>query len=325
MRQAVLKWLDVESEYDIDNVVISTGAKQCLFNIFLALCNPGDNILLESAPWVSYEPLAISATTSPVLVLPRENDNMLVAVRDLERNLKRRPHSRLFLVNNPCNPTAQLYDKEHINALLELCAEHKVYMVLDRLYWKIVFDGREYPEPTITEKTKPWLIQVDGLSKNWRRTGGLRIGWSVAPKDVSVAMTNLQSHYTSGAAMPTQYAALAALEEPYSQELVADLEAKRNLIREHARDMPCVIIWPTPATFYSFWDVEPSFGKRTPDGQVIETSTDLANYLANTVGVITASGEGFFQNGYLRLSFATSDQDIIDGMKVTREALSALA
>ena len=155
LRQAVLKWLNLEDEYSIDNVVISTGAKQCLFNILLSVCNPGDTILLESAPWVSYEPLAISAITSPVLVIPRETNNMLVSVIDLERNLRRRPHSRLFLINNPCNPTAQLYEQEHINDLLQICAEYGVYMVLDRLYWKIMFDGRKYPEPYINETTKP--------------------------------------------------------------------------------------------------------------------------------------------------------------------------
>ena len=94
---------------------------------------------------------------------------------------------------------------------------------------------------------------------------------------------------------------------------------------EHMKDMPHVNIWPTPATFYSFWDCEPVFGKTTPEGQVIANSTDLSNYLAQRAGVITASGEGFFQNGYLRWSFATSDEDIINGMKATREALSVLA
>jgi aspartate aminotransferase len=325
LRRAVLKWLNLEDQYDIDNVVISTGAKQCLFNVFLAVCNPGDNILLESAPWVSYEPLAISATASPVLVIPREHDNMLVSVADLERNLRRRPHSRLFLINNPCNPTAQLYEEAHINALLDVCAAYGVYMVLDRLYWKIMYDGRKYPEPVINDRTKPWLIQVDGLSKNWRRTGGLRIGWSVAPTDVSRGMTNLQSHYTSGAAVPTQYAALAALTTPYDDEMVRDLQRKRNLLIEHMKDMPHVKTWPTPATFYSFWDCTPAFGKRTPDGQTINNSTELCRYLAQRAGVITASGEGFFQDGYLRWSFATSDEDIIEGMKATREALSALA
>lgn len=324
LRQAVLKWLNLEDEYTIDNVVISTGAKQCLFNTLLSVCNPGDTILLESAPWVSYEPLAVSAITAPVLVIPRETDNMLVSVTDLERNLRRRPHSRLFLINNPCNPTAQLYDEQHINDLLNVCAEYGVYMVLDRLYWKVMFDGKQYPEPVINEKTKPWLIQVDGLSKNWRRTGGLRIGWSVAPTDVASAMANLQSHYTSGAAVPTQYAALAALSTPYDYEMVEDLERKRNLLTEHMKDMPHVKIWPTPATFYSFWDCTSVFGRTTPDGTTIKSSTDLATYLAKEAGVITASGEGFFQDGYLRWSFATSDEEIISGMKATREALSSL-
>ena len=324
-RQAVLRWLGLESDYSIENVVISTGAKQCLFNIFLSVCNPGDTILFESAPWVSYEPLALASTTTPVLVIPRKSDRLKVSVEDLQRNLRRRPHCRLFLVNNPCNPTAQMYSQTEINELLDVCVEHGVFMVLDRLYWKVMFDGRTYPEPVINERTKPWLIQVDGLSKNWRRTGGLRIGWSVAPADVAHAMTNIQSHYTAGPAVPTQRAALAALTAVYDAEMVTDLQNKRDLLHRELEGIPYLKVWPTPATFYSFWDVRETFGKHAPGGRVIASSDDLAAYLCKDAGVVTASGGGFFQDGYLRLSFATPDDEIIGGMKAVRRALEALS
>lgn len=324
LRQAILRWLDLEKSYGIEDVVVSTGAKQSLFNIFLAICNPGDTMFFDAAPWVSYEPLALTATAAPVLVLPKHDEHMKVTARDLERNLERRPHARAFLVNNPCNPTAQLYDEREINDLLDVCARREVYFILDRLYWRILFDGRKFPEPRIDERTKRWLIQVDGLSKNWRRTGGLRIGWTVAPRDVSAAMINLQSHYTAGPAVPTQRAALAALDIPYDDEMVRDLQKKRDLLRREAEGIPHVNVWPTPATFYSFWDVRGTFGRATPEGGLIASSDDLAEYLVRHAGVVTASGKAFFQDGYLRLSFATPDEEIVAGMRAAREALAAL-
>jgi aspartate aminotransferase len=325
LRESVLRWLGLEDRYSIGNVVINTGAKQGLFNIFLTLCNPADAVLFEAAPWVSYQPLAVAAYGFPVMVLAREPGSRLkVTPADLERNLQMRPHARLFLLNNPVNPTGQLYDEGEVEALLRICVEHRIYFVLDRLYWRLLYDGRTYPEPRLDDETRPWLIQIDGMSKNFRRTGGLRIGWTIAPDDVATAMINLQSHYTSGPATPTQRAAQAALDHPYDLSMVADLQRKRDLLTEHARGTPHVEIWPTPATFYSFWDVRGAFGRTTPSGKVLRTSNDVSEYLVTDGGVITASGTGFLQEGFLRLSFATSDATIVDGMAAAKRAFSAL-
>jgi aspartate aminotransferase len=327
LRAAVLKWLNLESHYGPENVIVSAGAKQSLFNIFLALCNPADCVLFDACPWVSYQPLATAAYAFPVQVLPIKNQDLTLKVTadDLKRNLDMRPHAKLFLLNSPVNPTAQIYSSEEVNSLLGVCAERHVFFVLDRLYWRIVFDGMTYPEPRIDAQTRPWLIQVDGLSKNFRRTGGLRIGWCVAPSDVADAMANLQSHYTAGPATPTQRAALAAITAPYSSDMVVELQAKRDLLRLEAQDMPWVDVWRTPASFYSFWDVRKTFGKKTPQGGTICSSDDLARYLLTEAGVVTASGSGFMQDGYLRLSFATPEDQIIGGMLATRQALSLLA
>ncbi len=326
LRKAVLKWLDIEKHYGIENVIISSGAKQSLFNIFLATCNPSDCVLFDSAPWVSYLPLAVASYAFPVQVLSliRKDKDLKVTATDLERNLRMRPFAKLFLLNNPVNPTAQLYDAEEIEALLQVCVSHKIFFVLDRLYWRLLFDGRKFPNPRIDEETKPWVIQVDGMSKNFRRTGGLRIGWAVAPTDIAKAMVNLQSHYTSGPATPTQCTALAAITRPYRGGLRGELQAKRDLLMRSAADMPHVVIWKTPATFYSFWDVRKCFGKKTPEGKNIRTSDDVSEYLCTKAGVITASGTGFMQDGYLRLSFATPKEDIIKGMQAAKAVLKAL-
>lgn len=326
LRVAALQWLGLGASYGPQDVVITTGAKQSLFNIFLAVCNPADCVLLDAAPWVSYQPLAVSAYAFPVMVLPEEDGRLLkITARDVERNLRMRPETRLLLINNPCNPTGQLYNAEEVEELLATCVRHRVFFVLDRLYWRLLFDGRSYPEPRIDEETKPWVIQVDGISKNFRRTGGLRIGWTIAPTDVAQAMANLQSHYTSGPTIPAQHAALAAVTHPYSWELRDALERKRGLLHRESRGIPHVEVWPTPATFYSFWDVRRSFGSKTPDGRALTCSDDVAEYLVRAAGVVTASGQAFMQDGYLRLSFAIADEQIVDGMRAAARAFAALS
>jgi len=325
LRREVLTWLGLEGSYEPDEVVITSGAKQSLFNIFLAVCNPADCVLFDAAPWVSYQPLAVGAYAFPVMVVPRSDDRRLkVTAEDLRRNLDLRPSAKLFLLNNPCNPTAQLYDAGEVEALVEVCVERRIYFVLDRLYWRILFDGATYPEPRIDETTRPWLIQVDGLSKNFRRAGGLRIGWSVAPRDLARAMTNLQSHYTAGPAIPAQHVALAALRADYEDELRVDLERKRDVMATWADRLPGVRVWPTPATFYSFWDVSGLIGKRTADGRELRGAEDVAVYLIEEAGVVTAAGAAFLQEGFLRISFAVPDDELEAGLVAAAEALARL-
>jgi len=324
LRRAVLRWLGLEGVYGAEDVVITTGAKQALLNTFMAIANPADVFLFDAAPWVSYQPLAVMAYATPVMVLPRSGNRLLIEPDDLERNIRMRPHARMFLLNNPVNPTAQMYDAATVAELARVCARHGVYFVLDRLYWKLVFDGGGFPEPPLTDEVLPWLVQIDGMSKNFRRAGGLRIGWSVGPRDLTRAMVNLQSHYTSGPSVPRPRAALAALESSYDFTLVSDLQRKRDLLLDAARRMPHVEVWQTPATFYSFWDVTGAFGLRTPEGKQLADSDDVAAYLCTAAGVVTASGCGFMQDGYLRLAFDIPDEEITAGMQQARRALEAL-
>jgi len=328
LREAILSYLDLNSHYGSEHVVVTSGAKQGLFNIFMAICDPGDIVLFDAAPWVSYAPLAHCTYATPIMVLPLEQDEknyLKVTPGDLVRNLKLRPHTRLFLINSPCNPTAQVYSKEELDALLDVCVDYKVYMVLDRLYWRLMFDGEAFPEPEINDRTKPWLIQVDGMSKNFERAGGLRIGWTIAPEDVSRAMVNIQSHYTSGPTTVSQNVALSAVSSPYDTSLVKDLAQKRTLFLDALKKVPDISSFPIPATFYSFWDVKKLFGKRTPDGIELCDSDDVSQYLLDSGGVITGSGCGFLQDGYLRICFATSDETIKEGLAATEKAVRALS
>lgn len=327
LRQAVLRWLKLEEHYAAENVVVTAGAKQALFNLFHAILNPADAVLLDAAPWVSYQPMITATYGFPILVLPIEKGEagrLKCTPGDLKRNLRMRPHAKMFLLNNPVNPTGQSYTAEETAELLRVCVEHKIYFVLDRLYWKIYYDGARFPEPPLDAESRKWLVQVDGMSKNFRRAGGLRVGWCVAPTDLARAMTNLQSHYTAGPAVPTQRVALDALTRPYDDSLVSELAGNRDALREHAANLPRVKVWDTPATFYSFWDVRGCLGAKTPKGEVLKDTDAVASYLLTEAGVVTASGSMFMQEGYLRVSFSTTREQVVEGMKAAREALAKL-
>lgn len=306
LRRRILGWLDVESHYGIENVVVTTGAKQSLLNVFLAVCDPGDTVLMEAAPWVSYQPLVLAANARPrAVVAGRGEANFFkVGADDLERAIDSHDRVKVFLLNSPVNPTSQVYSAEEFAALMEVCVRRGVFLLLDRLYWRIIYDGKSYPEPELSSQNLKWLIQVDGISKNFRRTGGMRIGWSVGPTDVSKAMINLQSHCTSGPSVPSQWGALAAISGDYDFELRDELEGQRNRIYAARERLAPVKVWDSAGAFYSFWDVRACFGKRTPADETLETSIAVAEYLLEHAGVVTAPGSAFLQEGFLRLSFA---------------------
>jgi len=142
---------------------------------------------------------------------------------------------------------------------------------------------------------------------------------------VARAMTNLQSHYTSGPSTPAQHVALAAVRRPYDPELLRDLQGKRDRVASWSAQLPHIEVWPTPATFYSFWDVTGTFGKSTPEGRTIRGSEDLAVYLIERAGVVTAAGAAFLQEGYLRVSFAVPSEELEGGLAAAAEALAALS
>lgn len=324
LRDKILEWMNLEDQYQRHNVIVSCGAKQAILNVFLAVCNPGDVILTAVAPWVSYGPIAQCASATAIQVTPNSSNSLKVSRKELLEAFTKHPKTRVFLLNNPCNPTGQLYSEQEVNELLELCVDHNVYFMLDRLYWKIVFDGKKYPEPEINEHTKPWLIQIEGLSKNFCKLGGLRVGWSIAPSDVSELMTILQSHHSSGTAVSSQEIALEVLSREYNSDLLTALQRNRDLLKKCADSIQHLKVCNTQGAYYSFWDVRATFGKKTSSGAVIKDSQDLAEYLVNEYGVVTAPGKSFGLDGYLRLSFAIAVETIEPGMAAAKQAFANL-
>ena len=291
----------------------------------LAVCNPGDTVLSAAAPWVSYGPIAACASATLVQAQPLENSSLKTSVQDLEYYLRQYPRTKIFILNNPCNPSAQLYSAKEVQELLELCVKSQVYFLLDRLYWKILFQDTPYPAPKIDSNSKEWLIQVDGLSKNFFRLGGLRVGWSLASTRLSEVMSIMQSHHSSGTAVPSQLVALNVLSRPYDSSFLDSLKHNRKQILSAENQLPHVTIPPMQGTYYSFWNVRNAFGTSTPSGQKIQNSKDMASYLLDSHGIVTSPGNNFGTEGYLRLSYAVAPEIIEGGLLAAKKALSQLS
>ena len=327
LREEVLNWLDLQEHYQPENVTISVGAKQAILNVVLASCDVGDVALFDTAPWVSYRPMCFCSGVTPVCIQPSRGkaSYLKISADDLIRELQIHPHARMLLVNSPCNPTGQIYTTDELNELLNICAEHQVYFVLDRLYWKTVFDGKHFPTPTVTEKTKPWLINIDAISKAWRSVGGLRVGWSVAELDIAKAMQGIQSHITSGTASVSQYAALVALREEFPTEMRESLQSNLDILRQYLPRIPLIEAFPTEGGFYTFWDITKTFGKKTPSGTVIKSSDDFASYLLESEGVVVLSGSAFLKDGYVRICFHVPEVELCEGLEAISRAVSNLS
>lgn len=327
LRSAVVEWLGLEDHYCADNVLISVGAKQALFNIFLAVCDPGDAVLLDSTHWVSYAPMIHACSSTPISLSPEAGaaNYLKISPKDVEQALALNSNVRALLINSPNNPTGQVYSQEEIDAFVDICSSHKIFLILDRIYWKTLFISGDYPEPVITPENKPWIIQVDAISKSWRSLGGLRVGWTVGPEDLTDVMVKMQSHLTSGTATPGQYAALAGIQAPYDPEMQTDLTNKKELFYNLACELPLVTPFPTQGGFYSFWDIHNVFGKKTTDGTVLHGSDDVCEYLINEAGVVTIPGTAFDIEGYLRTCFGVDTEQIEQGMVAAADALRKLS
>jgi aspartate aminotransferase len=325
LRAAVLRWLNLSHLCNPEHVVVSPGANHSLLNVMLAIGNPGDIVLLPPVHTSSYFSLATVAGLTAVSVPASKNVPYLkLTSKMLIAALQKHPRTRIFLLSNPCNPTGQLYDHLEVLEFHEICADHGVFFVLDRRFWKITFDDDPYPEPSSAAHLSPWLIQIDSLSNNFAQSAGFRVGWCVAPADISEALCIIQSHCGGGASTPSQYAATSALEHGEDEDELMELEHKRWLFSEAARSVPNTTIFPTQATFFSFWDIRRSLGTTTADGRRIQDAGDLAEFLLESYGVVVVPGTDFGQDGYIRLSFAVSDDVIRNGIPRIAEAFQEL-
>lgn len=324
LRKAVSRKLKEENGVDFapEQIVVSNGAKQALCNVILAAINPGDEVLIPTPAWVSYVEMVKLARGTNVLVPTTLEDDFKITPQRLEAAIT--PRTRMILLCSPSNPTGSVYSREELQALVNVIAKHPDIIVLsDEIYEHINFTGSftslaSFPE--IADRT----VIINGVSKAYAMTGW-RIGYCAAPLWLAKAVNKLQSQYTSGCSSIAQKAAEAAYEG--SQDCVHQMceafRRRRDLVVELAKQIPGLECNEPQGAFYLFPRVTSFLGKS--DGETtINTSGELALYLLDKAHVATVDGAAFCLDGYIRLSYATSDDNIREAMRRIGEALAAL-
>ncbi len=314
LKKAVVRY--TEENYDkivgTDNVIISQGAKQALFNLLYTLVNPQDEVIVLAPYWVSYPEMIKMVYGIPVIVTP-EDGRFYPSVKDIEEAIS--SYTRAIIVNSPNNPSGAIYPPELIQQLVELCEKKGIYLIMDDIYHKLVFDGKmcasayKYTKKDI-ESTK--VIVINGISKLYGMTG-FRIGWVIAPKQIVEVMTNVQAQTASCTSVLLQAAAEGALTGLQSavDTLRLTLENNRNVMMQQLRAFNGVKIIPPDGTYYCLPDFR-AYNKN---------SVELSKFLLKKALVVTVPGKEFGMEGHLRLSYATTVKDVTQGVERIKWAL----
>ncbi|MDE6652071.1 MAG: pyridoxal phosphate-dependent aminotransferase [Paramuribaculum sp.] len=309
-------------EYAPEQIVVGGGAKQALCNAVLSIVNPGDEVIIPTPAWVSYVEMVKLAEGTNVLVPAGIDQNFKITPEQLEKAIT--PRTRLIIICSPSNPTGSVYTKAELQGLVDVLKKYPdITIIADEIYQHINFTGSFTSLGTFPEVADR-VVVVNGVSKAYAMTGW-RIGFIAAPLQVAKAVSKLQSQYTSNPSSIAQKAAEAAYTG--SQECVEEMrrafERRRDLVVSLAKEIPDIEVNVPQGAFYLFPKVSAYFGKRFGD-KVIENDTDLAMYLLEEGHVATVAGEAFCLPGYIRLSYATSDDNIREAMRRIAEALKKL-
>ncbi|MBD5345862.1 MAG: pyridoxal phosphate-dependent aminotransferase [Bacteroides sp.] len=308
--------------YDPAQIVVGNGAKQALCNVILATVNPGDEVIIPTPAWVSYVEMVKLAGGTNVLVPASIEQNFKITAQQLRDAIT--PRTRMVLICSPSNPTGSVYSREELAELVEVLAEYPDIIVLaDEIYQHINYTGA-FTSLGSFEEIAHRTVVINGVSKAYAMTGW-RIGFCAAPTAIAKAVTKLQSQYTSGPSSIAQKAAEAAYNG--SQECVEVMrqafERRRNLVVELASQIPGLKVNKPDGAFYLFPEVTHYFGKSFGKW-TIKDAPDLCMYLLEEAHVATVSGDAFCLPGYIRLSYATSDDNIREAMRRIAEALAKL-
>ncbi len=309
--------------YERNEIIVSCGAKHSLYNIAEALYDIGDEIILPAPYWVSYPDQIVLNGAVPVIVKTDEKNSFTITPEILQANLSKK--TKALILNTPSNPTGLAYDRKNLEAIAELAVKHDFYIVSDEIYEKLTYDGFEHVSiASLGNEIKQRTIVVNGLSKSYAMTGW-RIGYAAGPKDLISAMTNIQSQSTSNPTSIAQKAAVEALTgtQDFILEMVSEFDRRCKYMFERLNKIDGVACIKPVGAFYAFPNVSSYYG-RSFKGNLINSSMDLSTYLLDEAKVAVVPGSAFGDDGYIRLSYATSMENVKKGLDRIEIALSNL-
>ncbi len=309
--------------YERSQILISCGAKHSLYNIAEALFDPGDEVILPSPYWVSYPDQVILNDATPIIVETTEDEGFKLSAKKLEKAVTHK--TKAVVLNSPSNPTGLAYDKKTLEEIAAVAVKHKLYVISDEIYEKLIYDGfQHFSIASLGPEIKDLTIVVNGVSKSHAMTGW-RIGYAAGPQDVITAMANIQSQSTSNPTSISQKAAVEALRGPqdFIQVMNSEFDKRRKYMVERLNRISGMSCLMPVGAFYAFPRVSPLFGKSV-NGKIIRNSSDLAAYLLEEAKVALVSGDAFGADMYMRLSYATSMEIIIKGLDRIERAVNKL-
>ena len=327
LRQAIADKFKRENglAYGPDQIAVSCGAKQIIYNAIAATIEPGDEVIIPAPYWVSYPDIVLLAEGQPVFVPCPERDGFKLRPEDLEAAIT--PRTKWLILNSPSNPTGAAYSRDEMRALTESLLSHgRVWVMSDDIYEHVTYDGFEFTTPAQVE---PALygrtLTVNGVSKAYCMTGW-RLGYAGGPPALIAAMTKIQSQSTTHTSSISQAAAAEALSGP--QDFIARHNAvfkqRRDLVVDMLNQVDGITCHRPEGAFYVYPSCAGAIGKTAPDGTAIKTDTDFATYLLAAEGVAVVPGEAFGHSPYFRLSYATSTELLEEACRRIQRALAAL-
>jgi aspartate aminotransferase len=321
LREAIVRRheRDFGSKYSAREEIVSAGGKQALFNAVASLVDHGDEVILPTPFWVTFQDVITYHGGTPVYVPAREENDFSLKAMDVERAIT--PRTRLIIVNSPNNPSGGVVSEEEFKKIAELVIAHDVFLLSDEAYSNFLYDGQKpFSIASLGESIKSRLVVIGTLSKTYSMTGW-RIGYGLGPERLIQEMLKIQSHSTSNSTSISQWAAIEALEgsQDSVQQMLAEYTTRRQYVLEALQSIPGIRCARPYGAFYAYVNVSGLFGR---DG--IQSSMEMAKVLLDRTCIAVVPGEAFGTPGYIRLSYATSMETIKQGMEVFRKFVLSL-
>lgn len=311
--------------YARDEIIVSNGGKHSLYNIAQALFEKGDEVIIPAPYWVSYPDQILLNDATPVILNTDDKSGFCITPHQLKSAIT--PRTKALIINSPSNPTGSAYTQKELDSLAQVCLANDVLMISDEIYEHIVYDGFKHVSvASLSAETKAKTLVVNGASKAYSMTGW-RMGFTAGPKDIIAAMNKIQSQSTSNICSITQAACVEAYNGPQDvlTPMIAAFKERRDFIVRELSATPGVTCLNPKGAFYVFPNISQFFGKKTPKGKLVATSRDFCDYLLEDHLVAAVSGEGFGAESYMRLSYATSMENIKKGLSRIKKAAAELS
>ncbi|MCY7293739.1 MAG: pyridoxal phosphate-dependent aminotransferase, partial [Ferruginibacter sp.] len=325
VRQAVCTKLkrDNKLDYTPEQIILSTGAKQSIANVVLALVDKNDEVIIPTPYWVTYSEIVRLAGGNVKFVHTKIENGYKITPAELENAISE--NTKLFMFSSPCNPTGAVYSKDELEGLAEVFKKHPHVMILSDEIYEFINYNSNHQSIAQFDFLKERVILINGLSKGYAMTGW-RLGYLAASVEIVKACDKLQGQFTSATCSITQRAAIAALTGDHTPtvEMVAKFKIRRDKVMELLHDIPGLIYNEPPGAFYVFPDVSFYFGKKTPAGDTISNADELCMYFLNTAHVSVVTGKAFGEPKCIRMSFAVNTANIEKGFEKIKRALGDL-